>query len=106
MAESLRAARQSEANSNSSSNSSSTLPHRPFDDLGPPSDPLPFPRPQLLRGRRDTVCVYNPETDEHEVVENVLFRDFARPDGPHGAAEALTTRYAYWPNPYKEPIQT
>lgn len=84
--------------------------HRPWDDLGPPADPLPFPRPQLLRGRRDTVCVYDPETDQHEVVENVLFRDFARPEGQQhagaGGAETLTTRFAYWPNPYKEPIQT
>jgi len=54
-------------------------------------------------------------------VENVLFRDFAR--NPHegggggtggtGGTSAsnihsneTTTRYAYWPNPYKEPIQT
>lgn len=74
-----------------------------LDGLGPPSDPIPFPRPQLLRGRRDTVCVYNADTDEHEVVENVLFRDFTRSNIE--ASEALC-RYAYWPNPYKEPIQT
>ena len=87
--------------------SNTNVTHRPWDDLGPPADPLPFPRPQLLRGRRDTVCVYDPETDQHEVVENVLFRDFARPEGQqHGETETLTTRYAYWPNPYKEPIQT
>jgi len=91
---------------------------RPLDDLGPPSDPLPFPRPQLMRGRRDTVCVYNADTDEHEVVENVLFRDFARNPHEGGAgtggtssahnihSNETTTRYAYWPNPYKEPIQT
>lgn len=83
------------------------VPHRPLDDLGPPANPLPFPRPQLLRGRRDTVVVYNPDTDEHEVVENVLFRDFARGDSHQHVAETThTTRHAYWPNPYKEPIQT
>ena len=99
--------RQAKAPGASSSSSTTTTKHRPWDDLGPPTDPLPFPRPQLLRGRRDTVCVYDPETDQHEVVENVLFRDFARPEGQqHGGAETLTTRYAYWPNPYKEPIQT
>ena len=48
---------------------------RPYDTLGPPSDPIEFPRPQLVRGRRDTVVCYNPITDEHEVLENVLFRD-------------------------------
>ena len=29
----------------------------------------------MVRGRRDTVVCYNPITDEHEVLENVLFRD-------------------------------
>ena len=48
---------------------------RPYDTLGPPSDPIEFPRPQLVRGRRDTVVCYNAITDEHEVLENVLFRD-------------------------------
>jgi hypothetical protein len=48
---------------------------RPYDTLGPPSDPIEFPRPQLVRGRRDTVVCYNPITDDHEVLENVLFRD-------------------------------
>ena len=87
---------------------------RNLEGLGPPSDPIPFPRPQLLRGRRDTVCVYNPETGEHEVADNVLFRDFSRSGGSGRAvgeggepwSSSSCCRYAYWPNPYKEPIQT
>ena len=62
----------------STTNSSHDANHsslRPYDTLGPPSDPIEFPRPQLVRGRRDTVVCYNPVTDEHEVLENVLFRD-------------------------------
>lgn len=74
---------------------------RPFDELGPPSDPIPFPRPQLLRGRRDNVLCYNPTTGEHEVLENVLCRDFGRASGGSNLC-----RLAYWPIPYKEPIQT
>lgn len=73
---------------------------RPFDELGPPSVPIAFPRAQLLRGRRDKVLCYNPTTGEHEVVENVLFRDFGRGGG------GSCCRQAYWKMPYKEPIQT
>jgi len=73
--------------------------------LGPPSDPLPFPQAQFYRGRRDTVLVYDPDvsTNEYQAVQNVLFRDFSR-----GGVEAsmTRTRYAYWPNPYRHPIET
>jgi serine/threonine protein kinase len=72
---------------------------RPLDQLGPPSEPIAFPRPQLLRGRRGTVLCYNSTTKEHEVLNNVLFRDFGRNAGG-------TVRHAYWKIPYKEPIQT
>jgi hypothetical protein len=74
---------------------------RPLDQLGPPSEPISFPRPQLLRGRRGTVLCYNSTTKEHEVLNNVLFRDFGR-----GAGSGGTVRHAYWKIPYKEPIQT
>jgi serine/threonine protein kinase len=73
--------------------------HRPFDELGPASDPIVFPPPQLFRGRRDKVLCYNPTTGEHEVLENVLFRDFKR-----GAGSG--SEQAYWPIPYRENIQT
>ena len=71
-------------NNNNSTNRTNIAPppvttpqqhQRPYDTLGPPSDPVEFPRPQLVRGRRDTVLCYNPMTDEHEVLEQVLFRD-------------------------------
>jgi hypothetical protein len=76
---------------------------RPWDALGPPSDPLEFPRPQVCRGRRDNVVCYNPVTGEHDVLENVLFRDFAR--GTTGSGAAVLTQ-AFWPIPYKSKIQT
>jgi Protein kinase domain len=74
---------------------------RPFDELGPPSDPIAFPRPQLFRGRRDTVLCYNPTSGEHELLENVLFRDFGR-----GGGNSNSCRQAYWRIPYKENIHT
>jgi len=75
---------------------------RPFDDLGPPSPPVPFPRPAFERGRRDDVLCYIPQTGEHQVMKNVLFRDFSREysDGDS------RVRQAYWPNPHKKPIKT
>jgi serine/threonine protein kinase len=76
------------------------MDRRPWDDLGAPSDPIGFPRPQLLRGRRGTVLCYNSSTEEHEVVENVLIRDVA------GGGSSRSVRQAYWKIPYKEPIQT
>lgn len=77
---------------------------RPFDDLGPPSDPIAFPRPQLVRGRRDKVLCYNPTTGEHEVLENVLFRDFGRHVG--FGSTAVRCQHAYWRIPFKENIKT
>ncbi len=121
-----------------SSTDANTAPHattrRPYDTLGPPSDPIEFPRPQLVRGRRDTVLCYNPVTDEHEVLEQVLFRDClvgrsAPPrlrqnrsssnatsssnassrnnnsDNNINDCHDAVTR-AYWPIPYKAKIQT
>jgi hypothetical protein len=85
---------------------------RPWDDLGPPSDPLEFPRPQVLRGRRDNVLCYNPLTDEHEVLENVLFRDFGcgrgggRSSNSSAKDNSNVITKAFWPIPYKAKIQT
>jgi Protein kinase domain len=78
---------------------------RPFDlvvEAGPPADPIVFPQPRILRGRRGEVCCYNPKTQDHEMAKNVLFRDFSREfeDG-----DARVTR-AYWPVPFKKPIKT
>ena len=84
-------------------NGSAPVSPRPWDTLGPPSDPLEFPRPQVLRGRRDNVLCYNPVTRAHEVLENVLFRDFARGNTSSGAA---VIAQAFWPIPYKAKIQT
>lgn len=78
-------------------------PRRPWDDLGPPSAPIDFPRPQLVRGRRGDVLCYNASTGQHEVLQNVLFRDFGS-RGSNGRPSSL--RQAYWKIPYKEPIQT
>ncbi|CAB9505022.1 activated protein kinase catalytic subunit alpha-1 [Seminavis robusta] len=78
---------------------------RPYDvvaEAGPPADPIVFPQPRILRGRRGEVCCYNPKTQDHEMAKNVLFRDFSREfeDG-----DARVTR-AFWPVPFKKPIRT
>jgi hypothetical protein len=97
-----------------------TTNNRPYDRLGPPSDPIEFPRPQLLRGRRDTVVCYNPITDDHEILENVLFRDFGRNIGSNNNSSNNnsnsarssrnnnnnTVTKAFWPIPFKAKIQT
>jgi len=75
----------------------------PFDQLGPPSDPLDFPRPEFHRGRRDDVLCYIPANDEHQVMKNVLFRDFSR-ESPDDAESRV--QQAYWPIPHKRPIKT
>ena len=126
-------------NNNNSTNRTNIAPppvttpqqqQRPYDTLGPPSDPVEFPRPQLVRGRRDTVLCYNPMTDEHEVLEQVLFRDclIGRSVPPpvrqnnRSSSNASSTSgsysrnhnnnchdavtRAYWPIPYKAKIQT
>jgi Protein kinase domain len=64
---------------------------RPYDTLGPPSNPIDFPRPQLIRGRRDTVVCYNRTTEEHEVLHNVLFREFPTTNTTGGISSGGTT---------------
>ena len=82
-------------------------PTRPFDELGPPSAPIPFPQPRYAYGKRAKVLVYKPETDTHEVVENVLFRDFSRSSiARHDDAGDSRVKEAYWKMPFKEPIKT
>ena len=75
---------------------------RPLDDLGPPSDPLPFPPPHLVRGRRDDVTVYDPRTGDFEVLANVLFR------ADTGTTQKLPSamRLAYFTDPHRHPIET
>ena len=78
---------------------------RPYDvvlEAGPAADPIVFPQPRILRGRRGEVCCYNPKTQDHEMAKNVLFRDFSREfeDG-----DARVTQ-AFWPVPLKKPIRT
>lgn len=69
---------------------------RPFtviESNGPPTNPIPFGKPKVARGRRDTVLVWH--NDTHQQCKNVLFRD---------DNNKLTT--AYWSIPHKEPIKT
>lgn len=125
----------SRINGTTSSNDAHHSTLRPYDTLGPPSDPIEFPRPQLVRGRRDTVLCYNPVTDEHEVLENVLFRDclvgrYGNNNSSSNASSPSARRgkgsngnrnnnnnnnnqtnndpitQAFWPIPYKAKIQT
>ena len=72
---------------------------RPWDSLGPPTDPLPFARPRFERGRRDQVLCYIPETETYERFNNVLFRD-------ESSAGKRHIEWAYYPVPYKKPIRT
>jgi len=71
-------------------------------EAGPPADPIGFPQPQILRGRRGEVCCYNPKTRDHEMAKNVLFRDYSR---EYEDGDAHVTR-AFWPVPFKRPIRT
>jgi len=95
---------------------------RAFDDLGPPADPLDYPKPRIERGRRADVLCYFPSSDRHQVVKNVLFRDFSRGGGGGaGMSDAASSpnnnnnrddagdnrvKQAYWPVPHKRPIKT
>jgi serine/threonine protein kinase len=90
---------------------------RPWDALvaaGPPADPLEFPPPRFVRGRRSSVLCYNPQTDSHNVV-TVLHRDYSarernnnRQQQPGRTEDDATYRVqtAYWPIPEKAPIRT
>jgi serine/threonine protein kinase len=73
---------------------------RPWDSLGPPSDPLNFDRPRFERGRRDQVLCYIPDTASYERFDNVLFRDEFSTSGRR------RLDLAYYPVPYKKPIRT
>jgi hypothetical protein len=78
-----------------------------FDALGEPSNPIAFPRPQLFRGRRDDVLCYDESRDQHEVLKDVLFRDFTRQGNTNNNYNSSTdVQFAYWRIPYKEPIAT
>jgi serine/threonine protein kinase len=68
---------------------------RPFDILesnGNPQNPLPFAKPKVERGRRDTVLVCS--NDKHQQCHDVLFR------------EGRSLNLAYWSIPHKQPIKT
>lgn len=78
---------------------------RPYDvvvEAGPPADPVKFPQPTVVRGRRGEVCCYNPKTQNHEMAKNVLFRDYSR-EFEDGDGRVTC---AYWPVPLKKPIRT
>ena len=100
-------------------------PIRPYDTLGPPSEPVPFPQPRYFYGKRANVLCYNPDTDQHEIVQNVLFRDFSRSaigssssnnsslTGSNSSsfrrkddAADCRVKEAYWVIPYKQRIKT
>jgi len=82
-------------------------PSRPLDFLGPPADPVPFPQARYHFGKRADVLCYNPDTDQHEVVKNVLFRDYTRSSisDADDAGDCHITE-AYWKVPYKASIRT
>lgn len=86
-----------------------------MDKLGPPSDPIAFPPPQIRRGRRDNALCYSDETGGRpEVVQNVLFQDDRAACDTTSSANASTaaggggapSKFAYWRIPYKEPFPT
>ena len=81
-----------------------TAPRRPLDDLGPPSDSLPFPPPHLVRGRRGNVTVYNSSTGDLEIVTGVLFR--AETDSTTNQKLPFDKRVAYFTDPHRHPIET
>jgi len=74
---------------------------RPLDSLAPPADPVPFPQARYHHGKRASVLCYNPKTDKHQVVENVLLRDESR-----SLAQGPISDEAYWKVPFKKPIKT
>ena len=71
--------------------------------MGPPSDPIRFPRARYHQGKRADVMCYNPETKKYEVVKNVLFRDDTRAFKRDGDCRV---KEAYWKIPYKPTMKT
>jgi hypothetical protein len=66
------------------------------DALGPPANPIGFPRPRLALGSRMRVLCYNEATGAEELVENVLLRTNGGMDDIDPAIQ-----YAYWRIPYR-----
>jgi serine/threonine protein kinase len=81
---------------------------RPLDFLGAvPSDPIPFPQARYDFGKRADVLCYNADTDSHEVVKNVLFRDYSRSSlSADDDAADCRVKEAYYRVPFKAPIKT
>lgn len=80
---------------------------RPFDSLGPPSDPIAFPQARYFYGKRDNVLVYNSKSASHDYLKDVLFRDFSRSAFAGGGDDAdHQVKEAYWKVPNKSPIKT
>jgi serine/threonine protein kinase len=77
---------------------------RPWDSLGPPSDPLTFDRPRFDRGRRDQVLCYIPSTQSYERLDRVLFRDEAMSGVRRVGGRRIES--AYYPVPYKKAVNT
>lgn len=80
---------------------------RPWDRLGSPSDPVPFPPARYYYGKRADVLCYRQDTGTEEVVRNVLLRDYSRTHPSNGrddADERITE--AYWRVPEKPLIKT
>jgi hypothetical protein len=80
---------------------------RPYDDIkaaGPPAHPIDFSLPTIDRGRRGDVICYNQLTGKHDEAKNVLFRDYSQ----HSPSDEGLDRVqrAYWPLPFKQPIDT
>ena len=82
---------------------------RPTDLLAEPADPIPFPQPRYHYGKRADVLCYNPDTQQHEVMKNCLFRDYSRTTVAAAAcgddADCRITE-AYYRVPYKSNIKT
>ena len=76
-----------------------------FGWLGAPVGPSSLPASPILPSEaRYCVCLRSRHLyDEYQAVQNVLFRDFSRSSVE---ASMTRTRYAYWPNPYRHPIET
>lgn len=80
---------------------------RPYDDIneaGPAVNPIDFARPTIERGRRGNVLYYDLSNGSHDVAKNVLFRDYSQQSSSDENLERV--QRAYWPLPYKPPIDT
>jgi serine/threonine protein kinase len=82
------------------------MEERPFDTLGPPSDPIPFPQAKYYYGKRANVLVYNPKTGQHDIVRDVLFRDYSRTTFGEEDDGDSQVKEAYWKVSHKSPIKT